>query len=76
MRNNGGNNKAFEFGKNRAKLQKGKTTTFDNVAGVEEEKEELADSILINLKDIYKLRKNFLFCAAFSFEFNFTPHLT
>jgi len=50
MRNNGGNNKAFEFGKNRAKLQKGKTTTFDSVAGVEEEKEELAE-IIDFLKD-------------------------
>ena len=50
MRNQGGNNKAFDFGKNRAKLQKGKTTTFDNVAGVEEEKEELAE-IIDFLKD-------------------------
>lgn len=50
MRNNGGNNKAFEFGKNRAKLQKGKTTTFKNVAGVDEEKEELAE-IIDFLKD-------------------------
>jgi cell division protease FtsH len=50
MRNQGGNNKAFDFGKNKAKLQKGKTTTFDNVAGVEEEKEELAE-IIDFLKD-------------------------
>ena len=50
MRNNGGNNKAFEFGKNRAKLQKGKTTTFDHVAGVEEEKQEL-EEIIDFLKD-------------------------
>jgi cell division protease FtsH len=50
MRNNGGNNKAFDFGKNRAKLQKSKTTTFANVAGVEEEKEELAE-IIDFLKD-------------------------
>lgn len=50
MRNQGGNNKAFEFGKNRAKLQQGKTTTFDNVAGVKEEKEELAE-IIDFLKD-------------------------
>jgi len=45
MRNSGGNNKAFDFGKNRAKLNKSKTTTFDNVAGVEEEKEELEEII-------------------------------
>ena len=45
MRNNGGNRQAFDFGKNRAKLNRKKTTTFDNVAGVEEEKEELAELI-------------------------------
>ncbi|MCK5762163.1 MAG: AAA family ATPase, partial [Candidatus Izimaplasma sp.] len=45
MRNQGGNNKAFEFGKNRAKLNKGKTTTFDQVAGIEEEKAEMAELI-------------------------------
>lgn len=45
MRNNGGNNKAFDFGKTRAKLNKQRTTTFDNVAGVEEEKQELEEII-------------------------------
>ena len=45
MRSQGGNNKAFEFGKNRAKLNKGKTTTFDHVAGIEEEKAEMAELI-------------------------------
>ncbi len=50
LRSNGGNNRAFDFGKTRAKLQKGKTTTFKNVAGVDEEKEELAE-IIDFLKD-------------------------
>ncbi len=45
MRNQGGNTKAFEFGKNRAKLNKGKTATFANVAGLEEEKQEMAELI-------------------------------
>ena len=45
MRNQGGNSKAFEFGKNRAKLNKGKTTTFEHVAGIEEEKAEMAELI-------------------------------
>lgn len=50
LRNSGGNNRAFDFGKNRARLHKGKTTTFKNVAGVDEEKEELAE-IIDFLKD-------------------------
>ncbi len=45
MRNNQGNNKAFDFGKSKAKLNKGKTTTFKNVAGVDEEKQELEELI-------------------------------
>jgi len=45
MRSSGGNNKAFDFGKSRAKLNRGKTTTFKNVAGVDEEKEEMAELI-------------------------------
>lgn len=45
MRSQGGNNKAFDFGKSKAKLNRGKTTTFKNVAGVDEEKEELAEII-------------------------------
>jgi cell division protease FtsH len=45
MRSGGGNKQAFDFGKNKARLNKGKTTTFDNVAGVDEEKEEMAEII-------------------------------
>lgn len=41
----GGGNKAFEFGKSRAKLSRSKTTTFKDVAGVDEEQEELAELI-------------------------------
>ncbi|MDD3382784.1 MAG: ATP-dependent zinc metalloprotease FtsH [Bacilli bacterium] len=39
------NNKAFEFGKNRALLNRKKTTTFKDVAGCDEEKEELEEVI-------------------------------
>lgn len=45
MRNNQGNNRAFDFGKSKAKLNRGKTTTFKNVAGVDEEKQELEELI-------------------------------
>ncbi|TVP96341.1 MAG: ATP-dependent metallopeptidase FtsH/Yme1/Tma family protein [Acholeplasmatales bacterium] len=45
LRSSGGNNKAFDFGKSRAKINRGKTTTFANVAGVDEEKEELSELI-------------------------------
>ena len=40
-----GNNKAFEFGKNRAKLMREKTKTFKDVAGCDEEKAELAEIV-------------------------------
>lgn len=40
-----GNNQAFEFGKNRAKLMREKTKTFDDVAGCDEEKLELAEVV-------------------------------
>ena len=40
-----GNNKAFEFGKNRAKLMREKTKTFVDVAGCDEEKTELAEIV-------------------------------
>lgn len=39
------NNKAFDFAKNRATLNKQKTVTFEDVAGADEEKEELAEII-------------------------------
>ena len=47
MMSQGGNNKAFQFGKNRAKLYKenGKNIRFADVAGLKEEKEELEESV-------------------------------
>ena len=39
------NNKAFDFGKSRAKLNRRSGTTFDNVAGADEEKEEMKEII-------------------------------
>ncbi|PAT02579.1 cell division protein FtsH [Candidatus Izimaplasma bacterium ZiA1] len=59
LRNNGGNNKAFDFGKSKAKLNKGKTTTFKNVAGVEEEKAELEELI-----DFLKTPKKYMALGA------------
>lgn len=43
----GGNNKVMNFGKSRAKMttEENKTTTFKNVAGLEEEKEELKEIV-------------------------------
>ncbi len=57
MRSSGGGNKAFDFGKSKAKLNKGKTTTFKHVAGVDEEKQELEELIdfLRNPKKYMKL---------------------
>ena len=54
----GGNNKALSFGKNRARLNNPnspKKITFDNVAGLKEEKEELAE-IVDFLKEPKKFR--------------------
>lgn len=47
MMSQGGNNKAFQFGKNRAKLYKdtGKNINFDDVAGLDEEKKELQEIV-------------------------------
>lgn len=42
---NGQNNRAFDFAKNRAKLNREKTITFKDVAGIEEEKEEMVELI-------------------------------
>ncbi len=42
---NSQNNKAFDFSKNRAKLNREKSITFKDVAGVDEEKEELEEII-------------------------------
>lgn len=47
MMSQGGNKQAFQFGKNRAKLYKSdaKSITFDDVAGLEEEKTELSEIV-------------------------------
>ena len=47
MQQQGGGGKAMAFGKSRAKLQKGdeKKTTFNDVAGLKEEKEELQEIV-------------------------------
>lgn len=41
----GGNAKAFEFGNSRARLEKGQKTRFKDVAGADEEKEELKEIV-------------------------------
>ncbi len=41
----GGNNKAFEFAKSRAKLSNSKSVTFKDVAGCDEEKAELVEVV-------------------------------
>lgn len=50
----GGNNKAFEFGNSRAKLEKNSKTKFSDVAGMDEEKEEVSE-----LVDFLKTPKKF-----------------
>lgn len=47
MMSQGGNNKAFQFGKNKARMYKdnGKSITFDDVAGLKEEKDELQEIV-------------------------------
>lgn len=44
-RSQGGNNKAFDFAKSTARLSRSKTVTFKDVAGCDEEKEELVEII-------------------------------
>lgn len=41
----GGNNRAFEFGNSRAKLERNSKTRFTDVAGADEEKEELTELV-------------------------------
>lgn len=50
----GGNSKAFEFGNSRAKLEKNSKTNFSDVAGMDEEKEEVKE-----LVDFLKTPKKF-----------------
>ena len=50
----GGNNKAIEFGNSRAKLEKNSKTHFSDVAGMDEEKEEVKE-----LVDFLKTPKKF-----------------
>lgn len=58
MMNQGGNGKAFSFGKSKARMYKGdgKKITFADVAGLEEEKEEL-EEIVDFLKDSRKYKE-------------------
>ena len=57
MMNQGGNGKAFQFGKSKARMYKGegKKITFEEVAGLKEEKEEL-EEVVDFLKDPRKYR--------------------
>ena len=54
---NNSNKQAFDFAKSRAKLNRQTTTTFDNVAGADEEKEEMKEIIdfLKNPKKYYEM---------------------
>ena len=52
---NSQNNRAFDFAKNRARLNREKTVTFKDVAGVEEEKQEMEELI-----DFLKTHKKYI----------------
>ena len=54
---NNSNKQAFDFAKSRAKLNRQSTTTFDNVAGADEEKEEMKEIIdfLKNPRKYYEM---------------------
>ena len=56
MMNGAGNGKAFQFAKSRARQVKGEKTSFDDVAGLEEEKAEL-EEIVDFLKNPAKYRE-------------------
>ncbi len=58
MMNQGGNGKAFSFGKSKARLYKGdgKRITFNDVAGLDDEKEEL-EEVVDFLKDPRKYKE-------------------
>lgn len=45
MKSNSGNNKAFDFAKSRARLNRERSKTFKDVAGCDEEKEEMMEII-------------------------------
>lgn len=45
MRQGGGNSKAFDFGKSTAQMSRNRTVTFKDVAGCDEEKDELVEII-------------------------------
>ena len=67
--NAGGNAQAFDFGKSRAKLSKGTGVTFKDVAGLDEEKEEMVEVIdfLKNPRKYYdmgaRIPKGILLCG-------------
>ncbi len=57
MKSNKGNNQAFDFGKSRARMAKKSNVTFKDVAGLDEEKEEMIEVVdfLKNPKKYYDM---------------------